>query len=56
MAAKHRVPLYPSILEGVSSDASLIQDDGEHPNQRGVEVMVDRILPVVEQALHGKQR
>ena len=55
MAAKHRVPLYPSILEGVSSDASLIQGDGEHPNQRGVEVMVDRILPVVEQALHEKQ-
>lgn len=56
MAAKHRVPLYPSILEGVSSDASLIQDDGEHPNQHGVEVMVDRMLPVVEQALHEKQR
>jgi acyl-CoA thioesterase-1 len=55
MAAKHRVPLYPSILEGVSSDSSLIQDDGEHPNQHGVEVMVDRMLPVVEQALHQKQ-
>jgi acyl-CoA thioesterase-1 len=56
MAAKHRVPLYPSILAGVSSDASLIQEDGEHPNQQGVEVMVDRMLPVVEQALHEKQR
>ena len=54
MAAKHRVPLYPSILDGVSSDADLIQGDGEHPNQKGVEVMVDRILPVVEQALHQK--
>jgi acyl-CoA thioesterase-1 len=56
MAAKHRVPLYPSILDGVSSEADLIQDDGEHPNQKGVQVMVDRILPVVEQALHQKQR
>jgi acyl-CoA thioesterase-1 len=56
MAAKHRVPLYPSILEGVAQDASLIQGDGEHPNQKGVEVMVDRILPVVEQALHQRQR
>jgi acyl-CoA thioesterase I len=54
MAAKHRVMLYPSILEGVSSDAALIQGDGEHPNPKGVEVMVDRILPVVEQALHQK--
>ena len=51
MAAKHHVALYPSILEGVSSNADLIQGDGEHPNQKGVEVMVDRILPVVEQAL-----
>lgn len=56
MAAKHRVPLYPSILEGVSSDSSLIQDDGEHPNQQGVEVMVDRMLPAVEDAMHQKQR
>lgn len=56
MAAKHRVPLYPSILEGVASNANLIQDDGEHPNPKGVQVMVDRILPVVEQALHQKSR
>jgi acyl-CoA thioesterase-1 len=42
------VPLYPYILDGVSSDSDLIQDDGEHPNEKGVQVMVDRILPVVE--------
>ena len=48
LAAKHRVPLYPFILDGVASDADLIQDDGEHPNERGVQVMVERILPVVE--------
>lgn len=51
MAAKHQVPLYPFILEGVSSESSLIQSDGEHPNRQGVVVMVDRILPVVEAAL-----
>ncbi len=50
MAAKHRVPLYPFILDGVASDDSLIQDDGEHPNPKGVQVMVDRILPQVERA------
>ncbi len=48
LAAKHRVPLYPYILDGVSSDSDLIQDDGEHPNEKGVQVMVERILPVVE--------
>ena len=56
MAAKHRVPLYPSILDGVSSDASLIQGDGEHPNEKGVEVMVDRMLPIVESALDRRSR
>jgi acyl-CoA thioesterase-1 len=48
LAAKHRVPLYPFILDGVASDSDLIQDDGEHPNEKGVQVMVERILPVVE--------
>jgi acyl-CoA thioesterase-1 len=50
VASKHRVPLYPFILDGVASDASLIQDDGEHPNPRGVQVMVERIVPVIERA------
>jgi acyl-CoA thioesterase-1 len=51
LAAKHRVPLYPFILEGVASNADLIQGDGEHPNPQGVKVMVERMLPVVETAL-----
>jgi acyl-CoA thioesterase-1 len=51
LAAKHGVPLYPFILEGVSAEPGLIQGDGEHPNRDGVRVMVDRILPVVEHAL-----
>jgi acyl-CoA thioesterase-1 len=54
LAAKHRVPLYPFILEGVASDANLIQDDGEHPNRDGVQVMVDNMLPIVEQALRQR--
>jgi acyl-CoA thioesterase-1 len=52
MAAKHGIPLYPFILDGVASDDNLIQDDGEHPNSKGVQVMVDRMLPVVERAFH----
>jgi acyl-CoA thioesterase-1 len=48
MAAKHKVPLYPFILDGVASESELIQDDGEHPNPKGVQVMVNRILPMVE--------
>jgi acyl-CoA thioesterase-1 len=54
LAAKHGVPLYPFILEGVASVAGLIQGDGEHPNRDGVRVMVDRILPVAEHALKDR--
>ena len=56
LAAKHQVPLYPSILEGVFSDSALIQDDGEHPNPKGVLVMVNRILPRVEDHFRTAQR
>ncbi len=48
LARKHRVPLYPDVLDGVAADSDLIQDDGEHPNPKGVQVMVDRMLPAVE--------
>lgn len=51
VAAKHQVPLYPFILDGVARNADLIQDDGEHPNVRGVRVMVDRMLPSVEHSI-----
>jgi len=51
IAAKHQIPLYPFILDGVARNADLIQEDGEHPNVRGVRVMVDRMLPSVERSI-----
>jgi acyl-CoA thioesterase-1 len=50
MAAKHQVPLYPFILDGVARNADLIQNDGEHPNAQGVAVMVDRMMPSIERS------
>ncbi len=47
LAEKHGVPLYPFILDGVAQDASLNQPDGIHPNPRGVDVVVARLLPFV---------
>ena len=41
--------LYPFFLDGVAADAKLNQRDGIHPNAAGVEVIVDRILPKVEE-------
>jgi acyl-CoA thioesterase I len=39
---------YPFFLDGVALDPALNQDDGMHPNARGVDAIVERILPAVE--------
>jgi acyl-CoA thioesterase-1 len=51
LAAKYGVPLYPFFLEGVAADQSLNQADGIHPNAKGVDEIVSRILPSVEALL-----
>ncbi|KAB2860658.1 MAG: arylesterase [Bauldia sp.] len=47
LAKKHGVPFYPFFLDGVAADASLNQPDGIHPNGKGVDIIVERILPHV---------
>jgi acyl-CoA thioesterase I len=49
LAAKYRTLLYPFFLDGVAGNLSLLQGDGLHPNAAGVEVIVQRILPKVEE-------
>jgi acyl-CoA thioesterase I len=51
VAAKHGVPLYPFFLDGVAAERDLQLEDGMHPNAKGVAVMVERILPVVREAV-----
>ncbi|WP_256210615.1 arylesterase [Sphingomonas sp. OV641] len=51
LARRHAVPLYPFFLDGVAGNQALFQADGRHPNARGVEVIVRRILPTVRKAL-----
>lgn len=48
LAEKHGALLYPFFLDGVAADAALNQADGIHPNVRGVDIVVARILPAVE--------
>ena len=48
LAAKYSVLFYPFFLDGVAADLSLLQHDGLHPNPKGVDVIVGRILPQVE--------
>lgn len=47
LARTHHAALYPFFLEGVAMKRDLNQPDGLHPNARGVEVLVERIGPVV---------
>jgi len=48
LAQQFDVPLYPFFLEGVANDKSLNQADGIHPTAAGVDVIVKKMLPVVE--------
>ena len=51
LADKHGVPLYPFFLDGVAQDPALNQPDGIHPNAKGVDVIVERIMPFVTRNL-----
>jgi acyl-CoA thioesterase-1 len=51
LAAKYDVPLYPFFLDGVAGQPGLRLEDGLHPNPKGVDAMVERILPTLEKAI-----
>jgi acyl-CoA thioesterase I len=51
LAAKYGVLLYPFFLDGVAANLSLVQSDGMHPNPTGVGIIVERVLPKVEELL-----
>jgi acyl-CoA thioesterase I len=55
LASKHGAVLYPFFLEGVAMKPELNQPDGLHPNERGVEVLVKRIGPVVAGLIAPRQ-
>jgi acyl-CoA thioesterase-1 len=51
LAAKHSILLYPFFLDGVAADQTLNQQDGMHPTAQGVDRIVARMLPMVEQLI-----
>jgi len=51
VAARTGVLFYPFFLEGVAANPALNQADGLHPTAEGVAVMVEAILPKVEELL-----
>jgi len=54
LAARYDVPLYPFLLDGVAAEPTLNQDDGMHPNEKGVSVIVDRLAPMVADLLNER--
>ena len=51
LASTHAVAFYPFFLDGVVTDPKLNQGDGLHPNAAGVDVIVARMLPQVEELI-----
>jgi acyl-CoA thioesterase I len=51
LASTHPVVFYPFFLDGVATDPKLNQADGLHPIAAGVDVIVARILPKVEELI-----
>jgi len=53
LAKERGVPLYPFFLEGVAGNPALNQPDGIHPNAQGVDVIVERIGPMIASLIRG---
>ena len=51
LAKQYGLTLYPFFLDGVALDRALNLPDGMHPNPKGVQIIVQRMLPVVEREL-----
>ncbi|WP_209000551.1 arylesterase [Labrenzia sp. DG1229] len=51
LAQAHGALLYPFFLEGVALNPNLNLSDGMHPNADGIAIIVENILPKVEELL-----
>jgi acyl-CoA thioesterase-1 len=51
LAERYGAVLYPFFLDGVALDPGLMQEDGIHPNSKGVDRIVVGILPKVDELL-----
>jgi acyl-CoA thioesterase I len=51
LASTHDVVFYPFFLDGVAAQRELNQSDGMHPSASGVDLIVSRMLPKVEELI-----
>lgn len=54
VARRNDVPLYPFFLDGAVLTDGMMQPDGIHPNRRGVEVITERIAPIIAATIQDK--
>ena len=45
LATAYNLPLYPFFLDGVAANPKLNLGDGMHPNEKGIDVIVAKMLP-----------
>lgn len=55
LAARYDVLLYPFFLDGAALHDGLMQKDGIHPNGKGVAVIVEKMMPKVEELIAQAQ-
>ena len=51
LAKEYDAPLYPFFLDGLPGRRDLLLPDGIHPNEAGIDLIVERIAPEVADAL-----
>jgi acyl-CoA thioesterase-1 len=51
LAATYELQLFPDFLRGVAGEPELTLFDRFHPNERGVQAVVQRILPFVQELM-----
>jgi acyl-CoA thioesterase-1 len=51
LARYHGIDLYPFYLEGVASVPGLNLEDGLHPNEKGVAIIVKNLMPQVKKLI-----
>lgn len=56
LARKHDAALYPFFLEGLVGNRALFLPDGIHPTAEGIDMVAEKVAPVVAGALGDAQR
>jgi len=54
LAKKHKISLYPFLLEGIALNPSLNLEDRKHPNAKGVEIIAEGLYPLIKKEIFSE--